>query len=184
MKYNLNAAKNGRRSAIVKQAKPNQCTNCIFRDKCPFYQEGQVCKLRPEFMALARSLGGGKFYEHSVLCNFLSAILQVNTIRYMRAVAQEHEEEIGLDPETSRLADQIFNQTSKLARLLGFDRPDPQVLIDKRTQTVQINVSKIPDGDYAAALESLAQLRQLGQDRVVESLLSGQPIEVVQDDAS
>ena len=178
MQGNKNALKHGRRSEQLKEVKPVKCSTCPFAESCPFRADGDaICSLRPEFMSLAESLGGGRFYEHGVLCQFLNTIVQINSVRYTRGVYLEQEEELGLDPEVTSLSRTIFDQVGRLSRLLGFDRPDPHILIDQRRQSVEVNVREMPDEDFTKVLEALAQLRQLGQGEVVERILNGDIID-------
>ena len=84
-------------------------------------------------------------------------------------------EDLGIDPEVTRLSQVVVDQIRALARLLGYDRPDPRVLIDRRTQTVNIGlVEGLSDDEFSEALEALGTLRELGDGKLFDQLIDAE----------
>lgn len=167
MMGNSNRLVHGEYSKRLAVIQPVRCdTTCALYGQCPHQveQSGSICPLNDEFMALGRQLGD--VYDHSELVAFITSIIQLNSFRLSRATFQEQILDGGaIDPEVSRLASSVIGDSMRLARLLGFTRTAPNVLIDNRRQNLTIDArvmaDNMSDQEYMDALGALSTLRRI-----------------------
>ena len=114
------------------------------------------------------------YYDHRNLAGLMASIVRTNAICLARSAQQEIDVDLSIHDSVTRLSWATADQLARLACLLDYDRPD--VLIDRRLQTVEIHFQRMPDEDYAKALKALAELRQVRRGEVVEHVLSGHPV--------
>lgn len=92
------------------------CNTCSLQDHCKYYREGAVCSIPgSEPAPLARLF---KSRDSDTIIDGLGTVLALQTRRLERGVTDE--ELMGeLDPEVSKIANQIFSNGAKLAKLLN-----------------------------------------------------------------
>lgn len=119
-------------TGIVSKAKEGDkfhCDTCSLADECKHYRDGAVCSLKN---AEPRTLSSYfKTRDAETIVEGLSVVVQANARRLERGMATEAA--IGdLDKETTKLMGQVFDQGTKLAKLI-----DPNLRGGTR---VQVNV--------------------------------------------
>jgi hypothetical protein len=106
------------------------CDSCILQNACTLYREGSVCTLKgSEAVALADAFGSRSV---DVLIGGLSQLLKKNAERLDDAIAEEENAADGLDPEVTKLSKTVFEQGTKLVKLI-----DPSLAGGPK---VQVNV--------------------------------------------
>ena len=180
MEGNSNHLIHGAYSKQLSVIQPVKCDeSCALHGQCPYQvkQSGSICPLNDEFMALGRQLGN--VYDHGQLVSFITSVIQLNSFRLSRATYQEQVLDGGaIDPEVSRLASNVIGDSMRLARLLGFTRTAPNVLIDNRQQNLTIGTREMADSmtddEFQIALEALSTLRRIDRD-LPEKLIEREP---------
>jgi hypothetical protein len=112
---------------VAKPTDKLNCNTCSLQDKCKYYREGSVCSVPgSEPAELAKHFGTR---DADQIIDGMGVILQLQARRLDRGVADENL--YGeLDPEVTKIANQIFTNGAKLAKLLDparFSGPSVQV---------------------------------------------------------
>ena len=104
-----------------------QCDTCSLQTSCKFYRQGSVCSVpgsEPAELA--------KFFntrDSGTILQGMGTLLALQTRRLEKGVAEE--EVYGeLDPEVTKIANQIFNNAAKLAKLVDPALNSPQVQVN------------------------------------------------------
>lgn len=107
------------------------CDSCSLQDSCKYYRQGSVCSVPgSEPASLAKHF---KTRDVDTIIDGMGTILALQANRLDRGVADENL--YGeLDPEVTKIANQIFSNASKLAKMV-----DPQRFAGP---SVQVNVSQ------------------------------------------
>lgn len=92
------------------------CNTCSLQDKCKYFRDGAVCSVPgSEPASLANAF---KSRDANTIIDGLGTLLAANTRRLERGIRDE--EAFGeLDPEVTKLSNQVFTQASKLAVLIN-----------------------------------------------------------------
>lgn len=110
------------------------CDHCSLAESCKEYREGAVCTVRgSETNVLAEMF---KSRDSGRIIDGLGAIMGKSVQRLERGI--ESEEEFGeLDPEVSKLMNQVFNNGVKLAKLVDPNLTKPLVQINNGNGAAQ-----------------------------------------------
>lgn len=129
---NANPIETGRRNPFTVPIVPKptdkiNCSTCSLQDSCKYFREGSVCSVPgSEPAELAKHFGTR---DADSIIDGMAVIMQLQARRLDRGVADE--ELYGeLDPEVTKIANQIFSNGAKLAKLLDparFSGPSVQV---------------------------------------------------------
>lgn len=140
------------------------CDTCILHNACSLYREGSVCTVKgSDTVALADAFGSRSV---DVLIGGLSQLLKKNAERLEDAMAIEENSEDGkLDPEVTKLSKTVFDQGTKLVKLI-----DPKLAGGPK---VQVNVGVGAGG--TANISAQSDPRQLMATIVAELEASGIP---------
>jgi len=130
-------------------AQPNDkinCDSCSLQNNCKFYRQGSVCSVPgSEPASLASHF---KTRDSEQIIEGLGTLLQLQARRLDKGVAEE--QLYGeLDPEVTKIANQLFTNGVKLAKLVDPSLAGPQV---------QVNVG----GGSAAAVQAATPNQVLG----------------------
>ena len=103
------------------------CDTCGLADKCKLYREGAVCSVQgSESSNLAKMFNSR---DSSKIIDGLGAVMEASVNRLQRGM--ESEEEFGeLDPEVSKMMNQVFQNGIKLAKLVDPSLTKPLVQIN------------------------------------------------------
>lgn len=105
------------------------CDTCSLQDKCKYYRQGAVCTVPGSEPARLATMF--KSRDADQIIDGLSTLLAANANRLEKGV--EEEQAYGeLDPEVTKIANQLFNQGVQLAKLI-----DPNL---RGGAKVQVNV--------------------------------------------
>lgn len=142
------------------------CDTCILHNACSLYREGSVCTVKgSDTVALADAFGSRSV---DVLIGGLSQLLKKNAERLDDAIAREENGDDGLDPEVTKLTKTVFDQGTKLVKLI-----DPKLAGGPK---VQVNVGV---GAGGTASIGVTDTRQLTAAIVAELESSGIPREQI-----
>jgi len=115
------------------------CDTCSLSDTCKEYREGAVCTVRGSETNILASMF--KSRDSGQIIEGLGAIMGASVDRLSRGI--ESEEEFGeLDPEVTKLMNQVFNNGVKLAKLVDPTLTKPLVQINQGGGSVQPISSK------------------------------------------
>lgn len=146
------------------------CDSCILQNACSLYREGSVCSLKgSEAVGLADAFGSRSV---DVLIGGLSQLLKKNADRLEDAMAVEENAAEGLDPEVTKLSKTVFDQGTKLVKLI-----DPSLAGGPK---VQVNVGVGAGG--SAQVNTGSDPKQLMATVVAELEASGIPREAIDGD--
>lgn len=124
------------------------CDGCILQNACTLYRQGSVCTLKgSEAVALADAFGSRNV---DVLIGGLSKLLEKNAERLDDAMATEANSDEGLDPEVTKLTKTVFDQATKLVKLI-----DPSL---NGGPKVQVNVGVAAGGHAQVSTNDPKQL--------------------------
>jgi hypothetical protein len=142
------------------------CDGCILQNACTLYRAGSVCTLKgSEAVALSDAFGSRNV---DVLLGGLSQLLKKNAERLDDAMATEAQDEDGkLDPEVTKLSKTVFDQATKLVKLI-----DPNLAGGPK---IQVNVGVGAGGH--AQINAGTDPKQLMATIVAELEASGIPRE-------
>jgi hypothetical protein len=114
-------------SLVKQEGDMVQCDSCSLSDTCKLYREGSVCTVQgSETNILAKMF---KSRDSGQIIDGLGAILGAQTDRLQRGM--ESEEEFGeLDPEVTKIMNQLFSNGVKLAKLVDPTLTKPLVQIN------------------------------------------------------
>lgn len=123
-----------------------QCDTCSLQTQCKYYRQGSVCSVPgSEPAELAKYFGTR---DSDMIIDGMGTLLQLQTRRLEKGVRDE--EMYGeLDPEVTKIVNQLFHNAEKLAKLV-----DPNL----RSPGVQVNVG----GGGSAALQAATPNQLLG----------------------
>lgn len=129
------------------------CNECSLQNKCTYYREGAVCSVPgAEPVRLAKMFGSR---DADTIIDGLGVLMSRNTTRLEGALELE-EIDGELDPETTKLVGQVFDQAVKLVRLVDpsrFKQGGVQVNVAGSAQVAVAN----PKQMVAAAVRALEQ---------------------------
>lgn len=144
------------------------CDTCSLQDKCKYYRQGAVCTVPgSEPSRLAAMF---KSRDAGLIIDGLSTLAAANANRLERGV--EEEQAYGeLDPEVTKIANQLFNQGVQLAKLL-----DPNLRGGAKVQVnvggnAQVLTNATPNqvmGSIVRELES----RGIARDKITPEMVS------------
>lgn len=139
-----------------------QCNTCILMNACSLFREDAVCAVKgSETVGLADAFGSRNV---DVLIGGLSQLLKRNAERLEDAMAEEEQAADGLDPEVTKLTKTVFDQGTKLAKLI-----DPALAGGPK---VQVNVG-VGSGGSAQVAIAQSDPKQLMATIVAELEASG-----------
>lgn len=121
------------------------CNTCTLQNKCKYFREGAVCSVPgAEPIPLSKMFGSR---DVDSIIDGLGVLMSANTRRLQRA--QEYEEMDGeVDPEVTKMFGQVFDQATKLAKLV-----DPG-----RFKTTGVNINVGQGGQAAVAITNPRQM--------------------------
>jgi hypothetical protein len=139
-----------------------QCNTCILMNACTLFRENSVCTVKgSETVGLADAFGSRNV---DVLIGGMSQLLKRNAERLEDAMAVEEAAADGLDPEVTKLGKTVFDQATKLAKLI-----DPSLAGGPK---VQVNVG-VGSGGSAQVAIAQSDPKQLMATVVAELEASG-----------
>lgn len=123
------------------------CNTCSLQNSCKYFREGSVCSVPGSEPAELAKLFGSRDADHII--DGLGTLLSMQARRLDRGVAEENEWG-ELNPEVTKIANQLFTNGSKLAKLI-----DPSRFAGPK---VQVNVS----GGATAAIQAATPNQIMG----------------------
>lgn len=152
------------------------CDTCSLQDKCKYYRQGAVCTVPGSEPARLATMF--KSRDADVIIDGLSTLAAANANRLERGV--EEEQAYGeLDPEVTKIANQLFNQGVQLAKLL-----DPNL---RGGAKVQVNVNGNAEVSMASSPQQVMgsivrelERRGIKRDQITPDMVAGLLAEMAQ----
>lgn len=142
------------------------CDVCSLQTKCKYFRAGGVCSIPDTEPAQLAAFF--KSRDADAILDGLGTLLASQTRRLERGMGEELQEQKGLNPEVTKLADSIFNNAVKLAKLRDptLVKPQTQVNIGIGQQTAK----PLPN---AVMSEIVAELenRGISRDQITPDML-------------
>lgn len=158
-------------SVKAKDGDKVSCDTCSLQDKCTYFRTGSVCTVPgAETKSLATMF---KSRDSNIIIDGLGTLAAANARRLERGMREE--ESLGdLNPEVSKIMGQVFDQGTKLAKLIDPDlRGGSKVQVNVGVAgTPQIQVNASPRALVADAIRSL-QDQGIERDKITPDMVKG-----------
>lgn len=147
------------------------CDTCSLIDTCKFYRVGAVCSLpQSDTKSLADYF---QSRDSSKIIDALGTVLGASTRRLERGLKDEEDLELGLDPEVTKLTNQVFNNGLKLAKIIdpSLTKPGVQINVGGGAAAVAAGTPNQLMGAVVRALENQGIAREnITPEMVTETL--------------
>lgn len=174
---NTNTLKTGKNSARVKVIlaglAPATCRACNFRN-CPerVQSADSVCAFHEHLCQL-----GDMLLDHSpsAIQEYLASKIKVDSYRYQRALLQEAQDAMGLDPDVMKLSASI-NRDLRLLAQISMPQLAGGVHVDNRSISIEVQqaAAQMTEDQQQRALQAIIDLRALPEgDKLASEILCG-----------
>jgi hypothetical protein len=151
------------------------CETCSLQTACKYFREGAVCSVPDSEPAELATFFNTR--DSDTIIQGLGVLIASQTRRLERGMTAETEDDDGkLDPEVTKLANNIFNQGHKLAKLINPAlTPKPNLNLKFASQTINVSNPAELMAAIIGELESRGVKRENITQEMVMSLLQPAP---------
>lgn len=143
------------------------CTACSLQSSCKYYRDGAVCAVPDTEPQELHAMFGTR--DADTIINGLNTLLTMESRRYVKAVDAEDIEEDGLDGETTKLAKNLFDAGTKLAKLINPNLENPQR--PGHISFTQINTGGATPASAMAAVFAELENRGVPREQITKELV-------------
>jgi hypothetical protein len=161
------------KSHMLKPRKPSEgdqflCDTCSLQLDCKYFRDGAVCSVPgAEPTELARYF---KTRDSDQIIDGLGTLMAAQTRRLERGLQEE--EDFGLDPEVTKMMNQLFEQGVKLAKLLNPDlRGGAKIAINTGGGAAAVSMGN-PKQFIASIIREL-ELQGVPRDKITPAMIQG-----------
>ena len=154
------------------------CNTCSLQNGCKYFRAGAVCSVPgAEPAGLAKMF---KTRDSDTIIDGLGTVLQLQAHRLERG-ARDEEEYGELDPEVTKIADQLFTNGVKLAKLIDPALAKPNVVVN--VGSTQAAVAASTPNQVMGAIVRELESRGVPRDKITADMVQNLLIEMGQKEA-